>query len=337
MKGYIPPQELVQANIRLDTNEAPYTLLGGAVEPAALNLYKTKARDELLQALAAKHGVHEDEILLGAGSSQLLDSAISAFGNSGVAAPTPTYGQYRHLAAKYRAPYADVATNNDFRLDPIAFGQLGHDETLKILCNPNNPTGLPETAETIDRIARSSNGKTLVDEAYFEFAEPNISSAVELTDDREILVILRTFSKAYGAAGLRLGYAISSVSNIQALRANTPLYPTGDLQHQGGLKLLQQTAAMRTAVGELIAQRETMKDEMRKLGCEVVDGHGNFLLVKPPALIQSEGVRARLLDSGIAVRSMSDQPRVSPYFRVTIGSPEQNACFLQYLSDIVQG
>lgn len=330
--AYIPPQELYRGGIRLDTNESPYSLQLNVIA-TAINRYRTSSYDELRQALAAHHHIHEEEIVLGDGSSQLLDASIAAFGSRGVASPDPTYRQYRHLAEHRGVDYVDVPLDETFHVQSESFAP--YRDQMKVVSNPNNPTGLYEPVEVIEKIAQGSEGAVIVDEAYIEFAEPEATSAIGLVDDQALYVVIRTFSKAYAAAGLRLAYAVTDKKKSKELQSVLPLYPTGELQHQAGLQLLNQASSMRSEATKLTRNRDVIAAELLKLGCEVLPSTTNFLLIKPPVNTSAQRVHSSLLDHGIVVRSMSDQERVKDWLRVSIGTDEDNQKFIDAMKSIL--
>jgi histidinol-phosphate aminotransferase len=332
-KGYVPPQEQYKGGIRLDTNEAPYSLTIALPNIGDLNRYRDDTYDKLRQALAAQFSCHEEEIFIGSGSSQILDVAMGVFGRKGVITSDPSYRQYRHLAENRGLSFTAVPSQSDLTIDTDAYTQQTADQKLAIICNPNNPDGHYVPLSELHEIVSKSNGTLLIDEAYIDFAGPEARSSAML--DPEHVMTVQTFSKSYGAAALRLAYALSDKTNIRQLQAAAPLYPTGKLEHIVGLQLLAQQTIMRQKVIEVVQMRDQVATNLTALGCTVFPSSGNFLLFKPPHHFSATAVHRSLVAQGIIVRDMSDQDRVADCLRVTIGTSKENMVFLKTLQNIL--
>lgn len=337
--GYVPPQaqeKYSDPNLtRLDTNEVPYCLVDETVGVRDLNHYVHDSHHQLIEAIAAHTNTEPDQIVVGNGSSHLLDLTIGVYGGKGVASCDPAYRQYRHLSAHRKIPYVDIPTDDNLRLAPKAFASTESDIDLQIIANPNNPTGALEDLDTIREIAEIDDRYTAVDEAYIEFAGEE-NSAIQLIRTNKRLLVIRTFSKAFGAAALRLGYTVCDPSVANELRARCTLYPTSAVQEGVGLRLLSKTADMRTKVQEIVQARDSLTAELSQIGCEVFPSRASFVLIRPPQGLTSDQLHSALLERKIVVRSNSDQIRVADMLRVSIGTPEMNRTFIEALKEIIQ-
>ncbi len=337
MGGYRSPQELQHARIRMDTNEVPYAAPITPIEPQDLNRYMSDSADNVRQALAAFHGVHEEQILFGKGSSQILDVAIAAFSEKGVVEMDPSYRQYRVLSENRNTAFFDAPTDENLRMDIKAFQAKSPTGSMRLVANPNNPTGYYESSDDLDKLANVGSGVLLVDEAYIDFVQGNVGDVPSIiaNDPKSNVVVTRTFSKAYGAAGLRFGYGIGSKKNIALMKDRLPFAPTGDFEHQAAMQLLRMQDWMRSKVAEVIEQRLLLEFVLEEMGCDVIPSATNFILVKPNP-VTAENVHSSLINSGIAVRLMKDQQRVADRLRVTVGTSSDNQEFLTAMRGILQ-
>lgn len=341
---YVPPQELLKGRnvIALNANESPYELPVPPITIENINRYKQSTNDELRQAIAAEHDVHEEQIILGNGSSHLIEAFMGLFARgdgTGVATTDPTYLQYKILAARRDRAYKTVPLDSQFRLDPEHFVKEADESPLWVIGNPNNPTGVYEdTIETLRPMLdkRRHGGKTLIDEAYIEFAGQERSTAIDIieatTDD---VIAVRTFSKAHAAAAIRMGYAVTGKNLAKYINQRLGLYSTGSAHEMIAMHLINQRELMQEKVIEVILMRDKLEEDLQQLGCQVVPNYGNFILFEPKPPHMAGDVYTALLDEhNIAVRSMTDQQSVAHMLRVTVGTPEQNALFLAALKEI---
>lgn len=314
----------------MDGNEAPYSFPYN-IETLPLNRYVNEVEQRLVESIAQLNKVEPGQIVLGNGSSFLLDIAIGELCHLGVAAMDPTYRQYRHLAHRRRVPYWDIPVKDDMRMDVEGFIGCRSPIDLQIICNPNNPTGLCESMETLERIAHVGERFTLIDEAYIEFAGIAEYSAMALVNSSNRVGIVRTLSKAYGAASLRFGYIVCASELAQRLRAFCSLEPTSSVQQQIALQIIENQALCNRRVKEINAERCWLIRAMRQMNLLVWDSQASFILFSPPEGLAAGELYARLLDRGVVVRSMADQARIKDMLRVTIGSKEDNSQFLELL------
>ena len=268
----------------------------------------------LRQTLAEWIGVDADEIAVGCGSEELIDCAFRALCDPGstIAHITPTFVMVRVFAAMNAFTPAGVPLTPDFDADPDALVATRAD--LVYLCTPNNPTGAELHADTVRAILDRFDGPVVIDEAYAEFADRSfVREAVESGR----AVVLRTFSKAWGLAGLRVGYAVGPrelVAAIETIRAPFKLSALGERAAVAALR--EDVDWMRRAVDDTCDLRERFSRELVAAGLAPLPSSTNFVLVPVPDAIAA---RDALLARGVAVRPFAKLPVVGDAIRVSIG------------------
>lgn len=344
LAGYEPPpQETMRA--KLNQNESPFDLPRAFKERVleevlelAWNRYPVDGSPALREALARLHGQQPQQILLGNGSNQLLQTLLS-----GVVAPgskvlffPPTFGLFELFTTINGGEPLPMLSppGSPFDLEQALELIRRHGPGLVLICSPDNPTGAELTPEQISTICAAAPGLVLVDEAYGEFSA---FSAIPLLDRHENLIISRTFSKAFSMAGLRLGYLISSAANIAQLRkANLP-YNINLITERIALRLLADPAPLLEQVAWIRREREWLQTEMTRLA-EAVAGEERGLRVYPSAanfilFRVSNGKRTfrGLKEQGILVRDVSGYPLLQDHLRVNVGLHQENEWFLAAL------
>lgn len=300
---------------------------------STVSRYPDAATHLLRQALAAHHDVPMDEIVIGSGSNELIDLACRTFAGPGDHAVigTPSFVCYRLglLAANVEFTEVTLADSLSWDVDTL-LAAVRPETRLVFLANPNNPTGSYLTATELTRLLRELPERVLlvIDEAYFEFAEaPDFVQALSLRGVRERLLVLRTFSKAYGLASLRVGYGIGSAAVVDFLnRVRAPFNSNSFAQVAARVALadqeyVQQYVAMNRT------QRARVTAELRGMGFTVAPSQTNFVLVK----FSSPGreIYEKLLRKAVIVRPMPTP--ITHWLRVSIGLPEENDLFLAAL------
>jgi histidinol-phosphate aminotransferase len=332
LEPYHCARETVQDGVLLDANENPFPRLEGAV---LLNRYPDPYQRRLRQALAARLGVSSEMILAGTGSDEVLDWVFKVFDvAAGIAVAEPTYGMYRVLADIYSVPVHEFRLSEKFQFLGSDFLEwVPAQVRLLFVCSPNNPTGNTLDRNEIFRVADSWDGIVVVDEAYIEFSgESSLASDVE---DYPNLVVLRTFSKAFGRAGVRLGYTVAHPELVgYFLKVKAPYNLNAWVMEQG-VQALQ-------SAGETAAQIELILQERARIGAalqrmggveEVFPSRANFILFR---CRQPREICRRLLDEGIIVRDRSSMPGLEGCIRVTVGTPTENDLFLARLQELLE-
>lgn len=336
--AYVPGEQPAGEDwIKLNTNELPYgppAAVGEAVakEVSRLHRYPEPLSRDLRAALARHHRVAEEQVVAGNGSDELLNLLVRAFGGGGrkIGQVVPSYSLYPVLAAIGDARVAGFELERGFRL-PEALEE-GHGCSLFFLTNPNAPSGVRFGNESIRRLARVTDGILVVDEAYAEFAD---GDARALLATEPNVVITRTFSKAYGLAGLRVGYALGPAEVVAVLDRIRDSYNVNRVSQAGVLAALGEQAYYDGLVGRVRATRERVAGALRELGWQVWPSETNFLLVEPR---QGGGAGSPEAAAGffdflrgrrILVRRFPDHPLTACAVRVTMGSDEEMNPFLE--------
>jgi histidinol-phosphate aminotransferase len=208
---------------------------------------------------------------------------------------------------------------------------------LVFVTNPDNPSGYAVPAEEILAFAARLPQEALlvVDEAYIDFADPlETYSMLPFFDQRRNIVMLRTFSKMFGLAGLRLGYGIMPADLADYLMRTRSPFSVNILAEKAGMAAMDDTSFLEATRRVVLEGRRQLAQGMEACGCEVYPSQANFLLVRPP--VDPAVVCDTLLKQGIIIRSL-DSYNLSSWFRVSIGSPEENTMFLQALAEVLRG
>ncbi|MDH5439669.1 MAG: histidinol-phosphate transaminase [Candidatus Bathyarchaeota archaeon] len=290
-------------------------------------IYPRDEKTELKEALSKYVKVSPDQIIIGTGSDQLIDLISRAFLKRGdlTLTVTPTFSMYERCVRTMGADLISVPLRKDFSLDVENVLKKGSDAKLLFLCSPNNPTANQFEIEKIRRLIDQFDGLVVVDEAYAEFAEKAI---IPLVDEFENLVVLRTFSKAFGVAGLRLGYGVSSgdLASTISQRFQMP-YVATLIALKMGVKLLERIDAFRDAIVKLKAEREVMIKRLNGMeGVNAFDSQTNFVLVELER--SSAEVYRTLLNRGIIVRDLGRILHLENCLRVTVAPPEMTDRFI---------
>lgn len=303
-----------------------------------MHLYPDGAAQNLRQVLADKLRVAPDQLIFGNGSDELIKTLAEAFLTPGseVVMAAPTFSVYRSTSLLMGAIPVEVPLR-DFRHDlPAMAAAITERTKLVYICNPNNPTGTivseQETTQFLNSIP--SNVTVVFDEAYFEFVEAeDYPNSIELIGQRkQPIVVLRTFSKIYGLAGLRLGYAVSQPEIIQILeRAREPFNTNGAAQAAAIAALADEKHLQ--ASRELVTQgKQYLYRELTALNLEFVPSEANFILVDVKKNCRE--VYQALLQRGVIVRT-GDVFGYPTALRITIGTQEQNIRLINALTEVL--
>lgn len=333
MDGYTPGEQPEDDDfVKLNTNENPYPPSRSVREAIAdacddLLLYPDPSAREVRERVAALYDVDADGVLVGNGSDELLSVLVRATTapGEGIAYPVPTYSLYDTLVALQNARAVRVPYADDFVLPP-ALAEA--DAKLFFLCNPNAPSGTVHRLEVLEGFARRrSDAVVVIDEAYVDFAE---RSAVGLVGALPNVVVLRTLSKSYSLAGLRLGLAMTSVELARELHKVRDSYNVSRIAQAGALAALKDQDGMREHVRRVCATRERMTDRLRELGYTVLSSQANFVLARRPGQSLA-AVAAALRERRVLVRYFENLPDA---IRVTVGTDPQVDAFLDALVEI---
>ena len=304
-----------RAEVFLDANESPYE--------SEVNRYPDPRQEDLKTAIAALKGVNRERIFVGNGSDEAIDllTRIIETG-AGVTITPPTYGMYRVAAASQGVSVLEAPLTTDFLLDYEAIqGASEAGSRLLFLCSPNNPVGNQLSLSQIERALEVFNGVVVVDEAYIDFASG--PSATDLLEKNDRLVVIQTFSKAWGMAGARLGVAFANPGLVAALNKVKLPYNVNTLTQRYVLEQLQSPAVILRQVAEITSERARVAQELGRLPrvVEVLPSEANFILFRvddPRALFE------RLRREGIIIRDRSRELYCNGCLRMTIGTKDDN-------------
>ena len=338
MAGYRPgeqpgPDEQV---VKLNTNENPYPpspRVLEALRQAAderLRLYPPPLADAVRARAAALYGFTPEQVLVGNGSDELLALLVGAVVDPGdaIVYPVPTYSLYPVLARVRGAGVVEVPFPEDFSLPEGLFGRA---EPLVFLCNPNAPTGTLVAQPEVRRLAEGLSGLLVVDEAYVDFAE---SDCLTLARELENVVVLRTVSKSFSLAGLRVGFAFGPEALIEGLIKVKDSYNVDRLALAGAEAALADVEYMRENVARIKATRSRLTKGLRGLGLDPLPSQTNFVFVRC-----GRGRARRLFEAlktrGVLVRFF-EEPGTDDALRITVGTDGEIDRLLVELSDILR-
>lgn len=335
LKAYTCARNLYKEGVLLDANENAF---GSVIElpfDQELNRYPDPDSLMLKEELAKFLGVEVENLFVGVGSDEVIDLLIRVFvgENEEVIICEPTYGMYKVAAEMNGAVVKTCLLNRDFQIDFQSIEQsISLKSKLLFCCSPNSPIGNMLKTQDIEKLCKIFPGIVVLDEAYIEFSsEP---SFVERLSDFQNLVILRTFSKAWGLAGLRVGYCVADREIINYLNKVKPPYNLNRISCLLATKALKNKERLYDMKNQILQERKWLKRQLEKMGFVVYPSETNFLLVRMPkaSLVVQKLVR----DFGIVVRDFSDKPLLEDCVRITVGTFKQNNAFIQSLINLSQ-
>lgn len=322
IKNFVP-YEVNEKNykIKLDANEGIEWIDG-------LNRYPNDKSDKVRKKLAEKFNKDPDEFLLGNGSSELIELVMKAYLEAGetVVSLSPSFSMYEVFTIIHKGKYEAYVLEDMEKLDVKAFIDFVNKKNPKlvILSNPNNPTGSLIPKEDIIEIIKSVDAMVILDEAYIEFSD---YPKEDMTRDFENLIVLRTFSKAIGLAGIRLGYMIANKENIAYINRVRSPYNVNILSQEMGLKALEDDDINKKNIEIIKSERKRMKEFLEENGIQPLDSQANFLFFPG-----SKELFTALEEEGIAIRNFGGA--LEGYYRLTIGRPEENDAVIKVIQEV---
>ncbi|MHB1710330.1 MAG: histidinol-phosphate transaminase [Acidimicrobiales bacterium] len=345
LTGYHSPQ--VEVDVRLNTNESPLPPPEAWIEAfrrevadVDFNRYPDREATALRRALATSHDVDPSRIFCANGSNEVLQSLLLAFGGPGrtIALFEPTYTMHSQIARTTGTTVAVGRRADDFRLDLDEVRRVTehHDPVITFLCSPNNPTGRAEPPGVIESVIATTRGLVVVDEAYGQFAPSSalvIARSSAATAARTVVV--RTFSKTWSMAGVRLGYLVGPPDVVKACELVALPYHLDAIKQLAGRLALGFVTEMETRVAMLTEERGRIAGAFAELPLETWPSDANFILFRPIRRSARE-VWSSLLDRSVLVRDCSQWPGLTGCLRVTVGLPDENDRFLAALNESLQ-
>ncbi len=340
LDAYMPGEQWREPGvIKLNTNENPYppsphvtTVLRDMI-PVELTRYPDPNATRLRQALARLHNGDLANVFVGNGSDEILALCTRAFvEDDGVIAYfEPSYSLYQVLADMRNVKRGPIELNADFGWPASEMAPGACKASLFLLAYPNAPTAMVYEPATIREFCRTFEGVIVIDQAYVDFATENCDVLALEFDN---VLVVRTFSKSYSLAGIRIGYALGNSELIEALFKLKDSYNTNSLSQEVALAAVKDHQHMLKNVAVIRATRERLAQALRERGFLVLPSHANFIMAKPPSL-SAEELYKRLRAMRILVRYFSGR-RTAEYVRITVGTNEQVAALLKALDAILR-
>lgn len=315
----------------LDANENPYSALTGE----AFNRYPDPYQQEIKAKLAPIKGVRPNQIFLGNGSDEAIDLLMRAFCRPGVdniIILPPTYGMYEVSAAVNDIAVTRVPLTADFQLQPDKIVEaVNQNSKILFICSPNNPSGNKIKRSDIEYLLKNFPGLVVVDEAYIDFSdEASFTTALNTYPN---LLVMQTFSKAWGLANLRIGMAFASEEIIRILNLIKPPYNISGLTQEKVLQSLAKAAELPAMVKMILENRTLLIKELENLNSVqlIYPSHANFVLVK---IKQAKAWYETLIQHQIIVRDRSKVMLCDDCLRITVGTAEENQALLACMQHI---
>jgi len=340
MSEYSPPTSGRAKKLRLDFNE---NTIG--CSPKVIDALKQMNNNDLSvypeyssfkKILKEYAGFSEDEILLSNGSDDGIKTIISTFMEKGeeIIIPTPSFAMFKFYASIEDAKITEILYNEDLTFPTgRVLDAINEDTKIVVMVNPNNPTGTPILEEDIIKIvqkAQENDAIALIDEAYYEFYE---SSSANLLKEYDNVIVTRTFSKAFGLAGLRLGYILSNKTNIAALAKESSPYGVNTLALIAGEAALSDMDFVQNYVSEIKENKKCVENKLADLGIITFPSSANFIIAKFGD--NCGEICDSLKEKGILVRNRTNDPLLKGCIRITIGTKEQCEQLLTELTQIL--
>lgn len=336
LAGYTPGEQLQEPKIiKLNTNENPYppspkvfAALRNAVNPS-LRLYPEPLSDSLRVTASRVFGVMPSNVIAGNGSDELLSMLLRCFVGPGdrVAFPVPTYSLYDTLVEIQDGDAVRVDFPPDFSLPQSLAEQKGK---LTFLCNPNAPSGTLVPLAAIEKLARALSGVLVVDEAYIDFADSDGASSIPLIQRLPNLIVLRTFSKSFSLAGMRIGLAFASEEIIAGMMKVKDSYNLNRLSLVAATAALQDLPWMNRNARRIRQSRKRLGNALQRLGFQVYPSHANFVLARK----QGENLKPvyEALKRRMILVRYFDRAGLQDCLRITVGKPKEVQTLLKELA-----
>ena len=330
--------------IKMASNENPLGCSPKATEAVRrwaenMALYPDGSCNELNEVLSLKLGIKQEQLLFGAGSDQIVEMIAQAYINPGDESimPFPSFPRYETVTRIMDGNPIEIKLNSEYRLDLSAYTDSVTERTRVIwICNPNNPTGTIITSDEQRSFLEKVPSSILVvlDEAYYEYAKgEDYPESIKLLDEYPNIIILRTFSKAFGLAGLRVGYAISSPQIISSLNKVRAPFNVNTAAQVAALAAINDDEFLDLSVETNHLGKHYLYEAFDDLGLPYIPTHANFVMVN--LNLNSQEIFDALLREGIIVRP--GVPFMMPgWIRLTIGTPEENNSFIRALKKILK-
>lgn len=338
LKPYTCARDLYSSGILLDANENSFGSTFQEFEELELNRYPDPHQVDLKNGVSKLLNIDANKLFFGVGSDEIIDLLIRIFCDpheDQVMLLEPTYGMYKVACDINNVETVSPLLNDSFQID---FDEVekNFSDKVKIIfvCSPNNPTGNLLNKNDILRLCKKYNSIVVVDEAYIDFSDSS-ASLIDEVGNYPNLVVMRTFSKAWGLAGVRLGFCAANEEIISYLFKVKAPYNINALTRFAVLQALQNKTKKEQTVTAIVSERERVKEELQKLFSisKVYPSDANYLLIRLPNAL---AIQKRLAEQGVVIRDRSSQPKLDNCLRITIGTKEENNFLLKKLKNILQ-
>ncbi|CDI06322.1 histidinol-phosphate transaminase [Candidatus Nitrosotenuis uzonensis] len=341
LQGYQKPA-YHQGVLKLDSNENfavsrqfQQEIIDIAKKNADIREYPLGKSERLIAALSKYIQVPANMIGIGNGSDQILDIILCniASKKTRILTSDPTFGFFEERCKLYQIPTIKVPFSKEMTLNVQDFVSRYKNADILYLDSPNNPTGFQFKKEEISDLIKRFSGLVIVDEAYGEFSDYTVAT---MTKKFENLVVVRTFSKSFGMAGLRLGYVVASKKFIDVFsRVLQYPYPINTMAIEGGIAALQKSHQISEVISLVKSERARIIKKLRETGAfDVFDSKANFVLFD--ARGADKRIYTALLEQGISIRKLGRIGKHEGCLRVTVGTKDMNSKFLLAMRDFLQ-
>lgn len=294
--------------------------------------YPSENSDSLRARIASEFSVSPDEVIVGNGSDEILDIASKCFLNPGdvFCEPTPTFSMYKFYARVHLAEIVEKVLRRDFSMDSDAI--LETRPKFVSVCQPNNPTANLFDVKEIKNLLNLAPGIVMLDEAYADFCGSNMIKEVMSSENG---IDLRTLSKAYGIAGLRVGFALARKEITDELRQVRTPFGLNSFSEAVATKALDHKDWIEEVITKMKSEREFLRKKLQSLGFSVYPSCCNFLLCKPP--VDGPALVSALRGEGVAIRDCNSYPLLENHVRITIGPRMMTEKLLDRLEHLLAG
>ncbi len=331
--------------VKLDLNESPFDVpaqvkreIWERVENIQWQRYHDEFERPLVEQLASYENHDPDGVLIGNGSNELIFHSLLSVVRHGdtVVIPEPTFSLYaQNVTVLGGTAETVMLRQGDFSLDTEALLARARQTNARaiVLCSPNNPTANLLSNQSIERVCSQFSGLVVLDEAYAQFAGSN---AFGLLASCPNLVILRTFSKAFGLAGLRFGYMLANPALAREISKVQLPHHVGFFTQLAATVLIENASVMEQRVASLVSERDKLIKNLAAIqGVSPLPSQSNFILIESTA-IRAPLLFKRLLDKGVLIRNVSNYPGLSRYLRITVGTAGENDELLGALGEVLE-
>ncbi len=338
--GYKKPEKYPNA-IKLDSNEnyaiSPdffQDLINQTREKMDVREYPLGGTERLVQSLSDYIKMPKEMIGVGNGSDQIIDLILGNFATkeTKILTSEPTFGFFEERCKLYSIPTVKIPFDKNMNLDVEKFLAYSKKADILYLDSPNNPTGFQFQRKQLEKLIKSFDGLVIIDEAYVEFADYSI---IDLTKKQSNLVVLRTLSKSFGLAGLRIGYFVSSKKTVDAFtRVIQYPYPLNTVAIDAGILALRQSSYFKEMAELVKKERVRIIEKLREIRVfQVFDSKANFVLFAANGA--SQRIHKALIEQGIVIKNLGKVGKHEGCLRVTVGSQEMNSRFLTAIRDLL--